>query len=604
MPVEILVLSGARQGERHHLDGHRIVVGDVANADIALHPRDQAAACGRHATLDSSEQGWTLTNRGAGEWLVNQRPVSSGQSTRLRSGDVVRISDEGPDFRFAIVAAGAPSVAGPPVATETGTADEDAPTESAPRPDADGNRGQPRLARSAVIGGVGSLALVALLAFALSRLAHSDAPPRAVDDSASVEVGKPLHVAVLSNDQDERPQQLTVCRLDTSTTAGTATINPDGAIVYDTAGKFEQLQRGQSATDEFRYTLRDTGGQESQATVHIQVVRPADYNRPPRAGDDAAQVAGSGEAGLPVLGNDTDPDGDPLTVVRLVLEGTKGSATIGTGGAIQYRAAASADNASPGGAASDSFAYVVADGHGGEATARVTVTIAGVAGKRDGDVLVSRLANGIVYLIVEINGRKFPVCTGWALRPDLIVSTGAHLSVLEERHDSGDALFVGYGGAEPRFVPVEDVVVHPLFDKQASGSPLSRAHNVGVVTLKAPLPLHLDVTRAAALPKPPTGTKVTVLAYRLKAGAELQPFNILDPPGIVSVPGAVGGLETVAGSTNDLPLLLLDANPPAGSEGAAVLDEKGTVIGVMAGPSTNRYVVLCDQLDPLLPESK
>lgn len=98
--------------------------------------------------------------------------------------------------------------------------------------------------------------------------------------------------------------------------------------------------------------------------------------------------------------------------------------------------------------------------------------------------------------------------------------------------------------------------------------------------------------------------KVAVLAYRMKMDAGRQPSNILDPPGIVLVRGSVRGMETVAGSTNDLPLLLLDANSPAGSEGAAVLDDQDKVIGCLAGPPGNRYVVLCDQLDPLLPDGR
>jgi hypothetical protein len=63
-------------------------------------------------------------------------------------------------------------------------------------------------------------------------------------------------------------------------------------------------------------------------------------------------------------------------------------------------------------------------------------------------------------------------------------------------------------------------------------------------------------------------------------------------------------MEVPAGSTNGLPLLLLDAKAPAGSEGAAVLDEQGQVVGVLGAVTVNPYVVLCDQLDPLLPQGK
>jgi len=333
------------------------------------------------------------------------------------------------------------------------------------------------------------------------------------------------------------------------------------------------------------------------------VLRPPDFNRPPVAAGDTARVSADASAQLAVLTNDTDPDGDPLTVVRLVLDGTQGSATIGSHGVIQYHAPAAPENANPSGMTSDSLGYVVADGHGGEATGRVTITVTNPE-PPDFASQADKLANACVYLILEIKGQKFPLCSGWALRPDFVVSTATHLSVFEERRAKGDSLFVGYGGAEPRFVPVEDVFVHPLFDKEASDSPVSRAHNVGLVTLKAPLPSQCEVARAAALPKPPTGMQVAVLAYRLTVEPDFQPFNILDPPAHLTVQGSVRGMEVPAGSTNGLPLLLLDAKAPAGSEGAAVLDEQGQVVGVLGAVTVNPYVVLCDQLDPLLPQGK
>jgi VCBS repeat-containing protein len=294
MAVEMLILSGPRQGERYRLDGHRIVVGDVGEADVAFHSSDSAAARGRHATLDSSEQGWTLTNRGVGDWLVNQTPVSSGQSTRLRSGDVVRLSNEGPDFRFSIVSMRDQCASSEHAAVESVAAERQDTADSTPEPKEDGSRRQPRRANPAMFALAGLVAIAVLSVFAAIRFANSDAPPRATDDTATVEVGKNARIAVLQNDQDndqdEDAQRLTVCQLDTSATAGTAAINPDGTVAYDTAGKFDHLQRGQSGSDVFLYTIRDAAGHESQGRVHVQVVRPSAYNRQPLAADDAPRI--------------------------------------------------------------------------------------------------------------------------------------------------------------------------------------------------------------------------------------------------------------------------------------------------------------------------
>jgi hypothetical protein len=113
-------------------------------------------------------------------------------------------------------------------------------------------------------------------------------------------------------------------------------------------------------------------------------------------------------------------------------------------------------------------------------------------------------------LMVEINEQKFPVCCGWAVAPDLVVSTGGPIAVLAEMLEKGQPVFAAYGDRSPRFVPVDALIVHPLFEKDQANLPVSRAHNVGVATLKAALPKHCDLERASALPKPPTGNVLTL----------------------------------------------------------------------------------------------
>src|SRR5207244_12601266 len=67
--------------------------------------------------------------------------------------------------------------------------------------------------------------------------------------------------------------------------------------------------------------------------------------------------------------NDTDVDGDPLTVTA-VSGGTKGTVAL-TAGTVTYTPTANANG-------TDSFSYTVSDGKGGTATGTVNVTIAAV----------------------------------------------------------------------------------------------------------------------------------------------------------------------------------------------------------------------------------
>lgn len=87
----------------------------------------------------------------------------------------------------------------------------------------------------------------------------------------------------------------------------------------------------------------------------------------PDAIDDAATVAqDSGANAIDVLANDTDADGDSLTIVA-VTQGSNGSVTF-TAGSVSYTPNA-------GFVGSDSFTYTIDDGHSGNDTATVTVTV-------------------------------------------------------------------------------------------------------------------------------------------------------------------------------------------------------------------------------------
>ena len=92
-------------------------------------------------------------------------------------------------------------------------------------------------------------------------------------------------------------------------------------------------------------------------------------NRPPIAQDDSFGVRAGRTTILPVLDNDSDPDGDVMTAA---LEGPNPSvgtiAAINDGAQLQLTAAPDASGTS-------TFKYTVSDGRGGEAQATVTLTV-------------------------------------------------------------------------------------------------------------------------------------------------------------------------------------------------------------------------------------
>jgi Bacterial Ig domain/Cadherin-like domain/CARDB/FG-GAP-like repeat/SdrD B-like domain len=93
-------------------------------------------------------------------------------------------------------------------------------------------------------------------------------------------------------------------------------------------------------------------------------------NQPPTAAADQYTMAEDGVLTANVLANDTDADGDALTLTA-VTQGANGSVVSNADGTIAYTPA-------PNFHGSDAFTYTVSDGQRGTATAAVTVDVASV----------------------------------------------------------------------------------------------------------------------------------------------------------------------------------------------------------------------------------
>jgi VCBS repeat-containing protein len=193
-------------------------------------------------------------------------------------------------------------------------------------------------------------------------------PPVAEDDATTTDEDSPVTVAapgVLDNDSDpDAGDTLTVTAVDTSGTIGTVTAwYADGSFTYDPDEQLEYLQAGDSATDSFIYTVSDSHGGTDTATVTITI---NGVNDPPVAVNDSAATNENTPVIIDVLNNDSDVDGDTLTVYS-VTQGTNGSVA-NNGSYVTYTPALGFNG-------TDSFNYTVGDGSGGTDTATVTVNV-------------------------------------------------------------------------------------------------------------------------------------------------------------------------------------------------------------------------------------
>ncbi|NNL80925.1 MAG: cadherin-like domain-containing protein, partial [Flavobacteriaceae bacterium] len=137
--------------------------------------------------------------------------------------------------------------------------------------------------------------------------------PLAVDDSKSTTEDVAVGGNVLTNDdQGDAPATVTS---NTAPSNGTVVVNSDGAYTYTPDANY-------CGTDNFDYTITDNNGDTSSATVTIDVVC---VNDPPVANPDTnttpEDTTLTVDAANGVLNNDTDLEGDTLTVTEFVIDG-------------------------------------------------------------------------------------------------------------------------------------------------------------------------------------------------------------------------------------------------------------------------------------------
>ncbi len=140
-------------------------------------------------------------------------------------------------------------------------------------------------------------------------------------------------------------------------------------------------------TDSFTYTVSDGALQSNIATVTIIVTA---HNDAPTATDDTASVDEDTTVTISVLSNDSDPDGDALSVISVGTPG-HGSASLGAGGVIAYTPAENYFG-------DDSFTYTVGDG-ALTATATVAVTVNPVEDAPVIQSVVSRAVDSYTWIV-------------------------------------------------------------------------------------------------------------------------------------------------------------------------------------------------------------
>ncbi|MFG6500347.1 MULTISPECIES: Hint domain-containing protein [unclassified Sulfitobacter] len=189
--------------------------------------------------------------------------------------------------------------------------------------------------------------------------------PVAEDDVLEIDEDTSGTVDVLGNDSDSDGDTLTVTMA--TCPAGPVVINDDGTLTFTPDADF-------NGDTTITYTVDDGNGGTDTGTVNV-TVNPV--NDAPVANDDTADTTGTDPVVIPVLDNDTDVDGDTLSVTDASSD--DGTVTINDDGTITFVA-------NDGFTGDATITYTVSDPDGLTDEGSVTVTVGDGGPTRDGYV--------------------------------------------------------------------------------------------------------------------------------------------------------------------------------------------------------------------------
>lgn len=244
-----------------------------------------------------------------------------------------------------------------------------------------------------------------------------------VSDTRGNKVGGYITIQVVPEQDDNaapRPQDITTRVLSGNTTSiavpldgidadgdsveliGPATSPKKGRITEIAQNYFVyEAYADSSGVDTFSYVVRDRLGKEGIATVRVGIAPAEDANQAPYAVKDSVVVRPGREIAVPVMVNDSDPEGDKIALVKdgLVLPDLEGLSARVSGDRVLVQA--------PDRPVETSLQYTISDARGATAQAVVQITVdedvpllAPIA--RDDRVLPSDLDGGELTADVDI----------------------------------------------------------------------------------------------------------------------------------------------------------------------------------------------------------
>ncbi|MEA3239624.1 MAG: Ig-like domain-containing protein, partial [Candidatus Bipolaricaulota bacterium] len=394
-------------------------------------------------------------------------------------------------------------------------------------------------------------------------------PPVARDDDAETDEDVPVIVYVLPNDSDPDGDTLSVDWV-SQPANGTAS-NSGSEVTYTPDPDFY-------GTDTFTYTASDGNGGTATATVTVSV---ATVNDPPVAQDDSSSTEEDTPVTILVLSNDSDPDGDDLSV---------GGVTQPSNGTVSNNRSnvTYTPDADFGGI--DTFTYTASDGNGGTATAMVTVSVAtvndppvaqddSVATNEDTPVTIRVLAND-----ADLDGDSLVIQSSTKPLHGATVRSGTNIIYTPTPKFNGTDTFTytiadGKGGTATATVTVTVIAVNDPPLAQNDSSAIAEDTPVTILVLSNDSDPDGDSLVVESVTHPANGTvsnngsNITYTADAGFGGIDTFSYTVADGKGGTSTAKVIVAVSTV----ND---------PPVAQDDSADTDEDTLVmIPILANDS-------------------
>lgn len=191
----------------------------------------------------------------------------------------------------------------------------------------------------------------------------TNAAPNARDLTARALAGSSINIPVPLDGLDTDGDSVELIGIDRAPKKGRVVEQGANYLTYE-------AYDGSAGVDTFTYLVRDRLGAEGRASVRVGIAPPEATNQPPYAVNDAVVVRPGRSVDVPVTVNDSDPEGDTVTLVESGLTlplDVEGLSAEVSGDRVTITV--------PNRELETSVQYTISDSHGAETTAAIFVTV-------------------------------------------------------------------------------------------------------------------------------------------------------------------------------------------------------------------------------------